>query len=185
MTLARRDLITLAMAVLVPAGAYLGYFKSRVSRLKGLSRLEADLQQQTADEYKTANDITLVRNNVRKFEKRLSEFIGAIPGQDEAYRAVDVILQSAKEAGVNIELIRPGAPVEGKTLNCLPIDLAASADFAKLYDFLVRIERGKIVITVNNMELESDPLSDRCAVKLQLRVYFGKSDLATRKETRV
>ncbi|MFH1731695.1 MAG: type 4a pilus biogenesis protein PilO [Planctomycetota bacterium] len=174
MKLTKLDLVTITMAVLVPLGAYFGYFKYRIDKLGTLAGREADLEQQTADDYKTASDISAARSNVRKLQQRIDEFFGSITGQDEANKAVDAILQDAKAAGVHVEIVRPGRAVEGQTLNCMPVSLTASAEFAKLYDFLCRVERGKVVITVERMELESDPLSERCGVKLELRVYFAK-----------
>ncbi len=175
MKFARLDLVTVAMAVLLPVCAYFGYFQHRISLLSKLGRTEAELQLQATDRHGTAGDISSVRNKIRKLRQRLTDFIGSIPGEDEAYTAVDAVLHNAKHADVNIELIRPGKLVEGKTLNCLPIKLTATADFAKLYDFLLRLERGRVMATVNKMELESELLAKKCTVKLELRIYFVKT----------
>ena len=183
MKLGKLDLITLTVAVFVPAAAYLGFFKHRVDKLGRLSESQAELEQQTADAQKTNNDIAQAQKNTVVLKRRLSKFIGSVTGRDDAARAVDALIRNAKEAGVKIELIRPGEPVEGRGLSCLPVSLAASADFASLYNFLVRVERGAAVVTINEMELESDPLSARCAVKMQLRIYFVRAGKAGRKET--
>jgi hypothetical protein len=37
------------------------------------------------------------------------------------------------------------------------------------------VERDKLVITVETMQLDSDPASDACKVTLELRVYFSKA----------
>jgi Tfp pilus assembly protein PilO len=179
--LTKLDLITIAMAVLLPTAAYFGYFKGRLAELRALGAQMTELETETADDYRTARDISFARTNVRKLQARIDTFFDSVTGQDEAHKAVDSILQSAKEAGVDIKTVRPGTPIEGQTLNCLPISLTASAGFGKLYDFLCRVERDKVVITVETMELRSDPASNVCGVKLELRVYFSKD--ASAKET--
>ncbi len=178
MKLTRFDIITIALVVVVPAAAYLGYFKGRVARLNELKGKEAELEQQTANDHQTAADIRDARRNITRLEERLDRFFGSVTGQDEAHKAVDTILQSAKEAGVRIEAVRPSPAIEGQTLNCLPISLTASAEFPKLYDFLRRVEHSKVIITVHQMELGSDPVSTVCSVRLELRVYFAKPTTA-------
>ena len=178
MKLTRFDVVTIALVVIVPVAAYLGYFKGRIARLSELRSKEAELEQQTANDHQTAADIRDARQNVRRLQERLDRFFGSVTGQDEAYKAVDTILQSAKEAGVRIEAVRPSPAIEGQTLNCLPISLTASAEFSKLYDFLRRVERSRVIITVHQMELGSDPVSSVCSVNLELRVYFAKPTAA-------
>ncbi len=181
MKLTKLDLITAAMAILLPATAYFGYFKGRLAELKSLGTQMTELESETADDYKTARAISVARTNVRKLHARIDAFFDSVTGQDEAHKAVDSILRSAKDAGVDIKTVRPGTAIEGRTLSCLPISLTASAEFGKLYDFLCRVERDKVVITVETMELQSDPASNVCGVKLELRVYFSKD--AAAKET--
>jgi len=179
--LTKLDLITISMAVLLPTVAYFGYFKGRLAELNSLGARLTELEHETAGDYRTARDISFARANVRKLQARIDTFFDSVTGQNEAHKAVDSILQSAKDAGVDIKTVRPGTAIEGRTLNCLPISLTASAEFAKLYDFLCRVERDKVVITVETMELQSDPASNVCGVKLELRVYFSKD--AAAKET--
>ena len=174
MKLTKPDLITIALVVLLPAAAYFGYFKNRVSQLKTLNEKSETLDHQAATEHKTSAEVALARKNVRKLAERIDKFMGRITTEGKAHKAVATIVSEAKEAGINLELIRPGEPVKGKTLNYLPINLTASATFAGIYDFLLRIERNRTVLTVNKMEVQSDALSERCAVKLELRIYFVK-----------
>lgn len=179
MRLTKLDIITISIAVLVPLGSYFGYFKQRLAKLNQLTEAATDLELQTADDYKVAIDIRLARTNVRKLQQHIDTFFSSVTGHDEAHKAVNSILQSAKAAGVNIKTVRPGTAIEGQTLNCLPISLTASSKFAKLYDFLSRVERDKVVITVETMQLDSDPASAACNIKLELRVYFSKAPQAT------
>ena len=179
MKLSKLDIITISMAVLVPLGSYFGYFKQRLATLSQLNEAALDLEVQTADDYKVATEISVARTNVRKLQQHVDAFFGSVTGQDEAHKAVDSILQSAKAAGVTIKTVRPGTAVEGQTLNSLPISLTATSNFSKLYDFLCRAERDKVIITVETMQLDSDPASDACNVKLKLRVYFSKTPKAT------
>jgi len=181
--LSKVDLITIALAVLVPAVAYFGYFQRRVAHLKTLGVEVAELDQKTADSRQVTRDITRARDCVRKLEERISRFMSSVTSENDAHRAVGMIVNGAKEAGVNIESMRPGEPVQGRTLNYFPIELAATGQFPKFYDFLLRVERGKTVMTVNRMEIESDSLSDRCSAKIQLRVYFVKPEFAAGKGT--
>ena len=175
MTLTKCDLAAIGLAVLVPILAYFGYFRHRVGELGALTEQATTLEHETGDDYKTARDIAAARRDIRRLRERLDEFFGSVATEDKAYKAVDAILRNAKEAGVQIEAVRPETAVEGKTLNCLPITLTASADFAALHEFLRRVETGSAVITVEQMELESDPVSDLCGVTVELRVYFAKS----------
>jgi len=177
--LTKLDIITVSIAVLVPLGSYFGYFKHRLAKLSQINEAALDLELQTADDYKVATEMSVARSNVRKLQQHIDKFFDSVTGHDEAHKAVDSILQSAKAAGVDIKTVRPGTAIEGQTLNCLPISLTVSAKFAKLYDFLCRVERDKLVITVETMQLDSDPASDVCNVKLELRVYFSKSPTAT------
>ena len=183
MNLTKADLITIAMAVLVPAGAYLGYFKPRISRLGALNRQVADLERKTAGSRKTSNDISVARSNIQKLERRISRFMGAVTTEDDAHGAVGAVVRDAKEAGFTIDSMRPGSPAEGKVLSYLPVNLTASGEFHKFYDFLLRIERDDTVMTINKMHVESDPLSKECAVTLELRIYFVKPRPAAGKGT--
>lgn len=175
MKLNKFDLIAIGMAVLVPAAAYFGLFKFRVSRLRQLSSEAAELDARTTEDQNISVKVALARKHLRTFKQHISEFMESIPVEDQAHEAVGAIVSDAKQAGIQIEAIKPGDPVEGKTLNYLPISLVASADFSKLYDFLVRIESNKTVLTVSRMEIESKPAAKRCAIQLELRIYFVKS----------
>ena len=179
MKLTKLDIITISIAVLLPLGSYFGYFKHQLAELSRLTEAAVDLGLQTADDYKVATEISVARNNMRKLQQHIDKFFDSVTGHDEAHKAVDAILQSAKAAGVDIKTVLPGKAIEGQTLNCMPISLTVSAKFAKLYDFLYRVERDKMVITVETMQLDSDPASDVCNVKLELRVYFSKAPTAT------
>ena len=53
----------------------------------------------------------------------------------------------------------------------------ASDYFDQLYDFLARVECDTVVITIEHIELESDPASKRCAVNVELKVYFSNSSI--------
>ncbi len=175
MKLTKLDVITISIAVLVPLASYFGYFKQRLATVSQLSQNALDLERDTADDYKVATDVSVARRNARKLQLHIDTFFGSITGQDKAHKAVGSILQSAKAAGVNIKTVRPGTAIEGQTLNCLPISLTASSTFATLYDFLRRVERDKVVITVETMRLDSDPASNVCNVTLELRIYFSKA----------
>ncbi len=170
----RLDAAVIAAAVLVPAIAYFGFFRDRIAELNRLRQDEILVKEQTLGGGKTAADATVVRNNVRKVSRRLDAFMGSVTTEDEALRGVDAVLQHAKTAGVNVQSLRPGKQIEGKTLNCVPIELTAAAEFSRLYDFFVRIEHDKMVMTLDKMELRSEPPSDKCSVKLELRIYFIK-----------
>ena len=183
MKLTKIDIITIAVAALLPLGAYFGYFQGRVRELRDLDRAQVELRKKATGRREAAEQITAIRNNTRELKLRLHEFFGSVPAENEANRVVDAVLQNAKDAGVRIDLIRPGEVVEGKTLNSLSMQLSASAEFANFYDFLLRVERDKILITIGNMELESDPLAKKCSVTLELRIYFAKSAPGSAKET--
>lgn len=183
MNLTKADLITIAMAVLIPAGAYLGYFKPRISRLRALDRQVAELEQKTTGSRQTSKDISAARGNIRKLEQRISRFMGAVTTEDDAHGAVGAIVRDAKEAGFTINSMKPGNAAEGKILSYLPVNLTASGEFHRFYDFLLRIERDDTVMTINKMHVESDPLSKECAVTLELRIYFVKPEPDARKGT--
>jgi len=180
--LTKTDLITLALTALVPAGAYLGYFKGRIAELKTLSEKNENLSRQAADGRRASTDVTLAREKLRRFTEHIDKFMGSMTTQDEANKAVGAIVKNAKDAGIKVEMLKPGEPVEGKILNYLPVNLSASGEFTKLFDFLQRVECDPTVMTVNSMHIESDPLSTSCSVKVELRVYFVKSTAEARKE---
>jgi|GEM_PF-3395753 len=183
MKLTRIDIITIAVAILLPLGAYFGYFKGSIRKLRDLDRSKVELRQKATGRREAAEQITAIRNNTREIKLRLHEFFGSVPAENEANRVVDAVIQNARDAGVSIDLIRPGETVEGRTLSSLSMHLSASADFSRFYDFLLRVERDKVLITIENMELESDPLAKKCSVKLELRIYFAKSAPGSAKET--
>jgi Tfp pilus assembly protein PilO len=183
MTLTKIDLITLSLAVLVPMGSYFGYFKYRTSYLRRLETESAALLQETADEREVHENLTRSRLALRKLDQQIGDFLKSITAQDEAHKAVGTIVSEAKNAGVTIEMIRPGDPVEGSTLHYLPLSISARSEFTKFYDFLRRLENDRTVITVNSMSIESPPHEDQCAVKLELRIYFVKSDQAANEES--
>jgi Tfp pilus assembly protein PilO len=178
MKLTRIDLITLSLAVLVPMGSYFGYFKYRTSYLKRLEAESAALLQDTADEREVSANLTRSRLALRKLGKQIGDFLESITAEGEAHEAVGSIVSEARNAGVTIEMIRPGQPVKGVTLNYLPLSMSARAEFPKFYDFLRRLENNRTVITVNSMSIESKPKDDVCGVKLELRIYFVHSDNA-------
>ena len=174
MKCSRADLATLAILLLVPVAAYFGYFRGHLAQLRTLREQEVQLREDTTAADQTARDLLAARTRARKLAARLDALSASIPGEDQALKAVDAVLRSAHEAHVEVQFIQPDKLLEGHTVNCLPIRLTASAEFKDFYDFLVRIERDKVLLTVQRMELESDPASGKCTVRLDLRAYFTK-----------
>jgi Tfp pilus assembly protein PilO len=172
MKLSRNDIAALVLAVLVPTVAYFGYFKGRFRELSRLTRQQAELERQVADPDNICGRLVEGRKALRAYRSHIRRFMERITHREDAHRAVESIVSSARDAGIRIDEIRPGETVEGRTLSYLPISVSARAPFAKVYDFLLRIERGERVITVSRMETESKPHSERCTVQLELRVFF-------------
>jgi len=179
MKLTKIDIITIALAVIVPAAAYLGWFRRRLASLRQLSRQAVELEQRAEQGQQTATDAARARRNLRLMTDRIAQFMDRISEEKDAHQAVGAIVEDARQAGVSIEQLRPGEGVEGKTLHYLPVHLAASATFPNIYDFLRRIEQSRSVMTVNRMQVESKPRRDRCTVRLELRVYFVPPDPQT------
>jgi Tfp pilus assembly protein PilO len=174
----RTDLITLVLALLVPAGAYLGYFRSRLAHLNELSREVADLEERADAGQETSSDVARARATARRLEASIERFMGSVTAEADAHTAVGGLVEDANRAGVTIDLIRPGEPARGAVLGYVPIHLNASGKFAAFYDFLARIERSPTVMTVHRMEVESKLREDRCVVRLELRIYFVPSEPA-------
>jgi len=174
MKLNKFDLIAIGMVVLVPAAAYFGLFRLRVSRLRRLSREAAELNALTTEDKNICVKLALAQKRLRSIRRHIDAFMARIPADDDAHKAMAAIVSDAKQAGIDIKAIRPGEPVEGRTMNYLPVSLVATADFSSIYDFLVRIESNPTVLTISRMEIESKPTAKECAVQLEVRIYFVK-----------
>ncbi|MFW6157973.1 MAG: type 4a pilus biogenesis protein PilO [Planctomycetota bacterium] len=170
------DLVTLSLVLLVPAAGYLGCFRGQLARVRRLRQEAADLSERTAHKDATSAELTRTRERLRTLRTRIDRFMADVATEDDAPRAVGAIVRRAREAGVTIDSMSPGSLVDGPTLRYLPITVTGSGEFPRLYDFLVRIERGPTVMTVSRMAVESEPLSEHCTLTVELRVYFAKSD---------
>lgn len=174
MKLSRLDLITIGGAALVPLLAYLLFFPGRLSHLKTHDANSAAAENLAASEREISREVIRTRHALTEAKKRVDEFMARMTTEDEAHRAVGAIVDEARKAGIDIELLKPGEPVEGKNLNHLALLLTASGQFPRLYDFLLRIQRSQNVMTIQELDVESKPNSDRCSIRIELRVYFVK-----------
>lgn len=175
MKLNQTDIITIVMVIVIPVGAYFGFFQRRVSKLKTSDHEGAAMVGRTAAEREVAKRLVHARHALSLLKKRVDGFMSRMTTEDEAHKVVGAIVDDARRAGINIELLQPGQPAEGTTFNHMSIQLTATAQFSKLYDFLLRIERNRTVMTIHEMDVESQPNSDDCTVRLELRVYFVKN----------
>jgi Tfp pilus assembly protein PilO len=172
------DVLTIAMAVVVPVGAYFGLLKYRTHRLNGLSTEAQRLESDVSDGRRVAQQLSLARITLKKLEQRIDSFMGSVTAEEDAYKAVGRVVADAKEAGVSIEQIRPGDPVQGRVLSYLPIGLRATAEFPAFYQFLRRVERHATIVTVNRMAIDSEPTDPHCSMELEIRIYFANPDTA-------
>jgi Tfp pilus assembly protein PilO len=176
MKLNQIDVLTIVMVLVVPVGAYFGLLKYRTHRLEGLNAEEEALTAEVADSREVTQKLGLARITLKKLEERIDSFMGEVTAEEDAFKAVGQVVADAKDTGVTIKQIRPGDPVDGRVLNYLPLGLKASAAFPQFYQFLRRVERHATIVTVNGMELDSEPTDRRCSLELKLRIYFAKPD---------
>jgi len=171
MTLRKSDILTAIVLIVLPIAAFFGFFQPRLSYIAHMKEDQRAYRIKLRDSETLQSQSYAARTRTAKMRAMLASYLGQAAGGADAFKAVDAIVQKAQENSVQIELIKPGTPVEGRVLDGLPILVTTSSQFTALHGFLKSVETGNMLITVRSLDIEADE-NGGCKARIELRINY-------------
>ena len=173
MMLTKSDILTAIILIVVPLAAFFGFFQPHLSYIARLKKEQLSYRAKLWDSETLQSRAFALRTRTAKIRSQLKYHLEQTGGGTETFKAVDAIVQKARENGVKIDIIKPGNTIQGRVLDCLPILVTTTSPFTALHNFLTSIETDTLLITVMSLDISADEANAECKARVELRVHFS------------
>lgn len=155
LSLVKRVLILVGInAVIIGLGYYflIGPGHKQVGKLKGeLANLNVTLNENRV----IAADIPRYLKEKEELEQKLEAAVAQLPNEKEIPDLIDSISSAGEEAGLKINLFKPGREVPKGFYAEVPVNMSVQGRYESLFDFSVRVANLPRIVNMSNIEILS------------------------------
>lgn len=148
-----RELIMLALVLMVPIAAYFLVFVPQNTAIDAANaEIEHKLEILEQLQSETARTDDLARAN-EEIQARIAEIEARLPTDKEVDAIVRQVTDLAIASGLTPPAIKSGKPIEAAMYMEQPLEMKTSGNFAGLYSFLQRLERLPRITRIPDFDL--------------------------------
>ena len=170
------DAIGLLSVVMALAAAYFGLFRGGIREQADLDRQAKQLEERATERELLQAEADRAQKLLDPLRKTAQGALAALAKPGDGDQFLQQLATLAREAAIDIRLLRPGTRVKDGTCHYIPIQLTAAASFPQIHQFLARLERIEQLATVEQLSITSEVKKANCEAMLTLRLHLPSSE---------
>lgn len=172
MTPTKVDIAAILTLVLLACASYFGLFRSGMNEQAELEKKAERMENLQLDHKNLEVELEHAQRKLKTLRKHAEVMSSRLTAPGDSDRFLSRMATIAGEAGVEIQLLKPGAPVKSTEEHFLPVRIEASATFARLYRFLAKLENTRQIATIEQLTLTRDIEERNCLAKMLLHLHM-------------
>jgi len=165
------DAIGFLVLVCVAGSGYFGLIQRQNHKLKDAKAAVAELTRTTLSNEGLENMLTHDVDDMQPFRERLDKYSEAFVGRKSIDEFLRRFAADADEAGVSVNLLRPGEVRQESWYNLTPINVDLEGSFAGIYSVVRTLEAGSSMTIIERMRILSDFGSESCRASITFNLY--------------